>query len=112
MENRNSLLTVHGNLQAEGTATQPITFTSGESTPTPGNWTRIWFADDHGASTLAHVVVEYAGGRYGSWSRRSGSCPCLGRAQRHRNTVNGGAKHAAAKRLVAGWQVLFRRWLN
>jgi hypothetical protein len=54
-------LTVHGNLQAEGTATQPITFTSGESTPAPGDWTRIWFPEDHGTSTLAHVVLEYAG---------------------------------------------------
>ncbi|MEJ2211155.1 MAG: right-handed parallel beta-helix repeat-containing protein [Anaerolineae bacterium] len=54
-------ITVHGGLQAAGTAAAPIVFTSANDSPAAGDWARLWFEADHGTSVLEHVVVEYAG---------------------------------------------------
>jgi hypothetical protein len=54
-------LVIRGSLQAAGLADQPITFTSAQPVPAPGDWARLWFADEHGTSLLKHVVVEYSG---------------------------------------------------
>jgi hypothetical protein len=54
-------LAIYGNLVAEGEDQQPITFTSAQANPTPGDWVRLWFAKPQGVSVLEHVIVEYAG---------------------------------------------------
>ena len=50
-----------GVLNAVGTAAEPIVFTSGETTPAPGDWVGIWLNTANG-SRLDHVRIEYAGG--------------------------------------------------
>lgn len=72
--------TVNGTLIAEGTATDPIIFTSlqddnyggdtngdGNTTnPTPGDWLQIYFASASTA-TLSHALVQYGGHDHGNW---------------------------------------------
>ncbi len=53
-------LDVYGTLIAEGTATNPITFTSSLATPAPGDWGGVRLLAGHQTSALRHVVVEYA----------------------------------------------------
>jgi hypothetical protein len=50
-----------GVLKAQGTAAEPIVFTSGEATPAQGDWVGLWL-DTATGSQLDHVVIEYAGG--------------------------------------------------
>ncbi len=52
-----------GALIAQGTATDPIIFTSNQTTPTPGNWRGIKFyaTTDIDSTVLEHCTVEYAG---------------------------------------------------
>ncbi len=60
--NTNALLRVFGNgaLIADGTPTQPITFTSSAANPQPGDWARIaFFAGARGR--LSYCDVAYAG---------------------------------------------------
>jgi parallel beta-helix repeat protein len=73
-------LYVHGRLIAQGTETQPITFTSlyddehdgdassdGDATPpAPDQWGAIWFYDTGGANVLEHCWIGYGGGAYTS----------------------------------------------
>jgi hypothetical protein len=49
-----------GVLNAQGTAAQPILFTSGESAPAAGDWAGLYLLAATG-SRLDHVTVEYAG---------------------------------------------------
>src|SRR5215203_2928240 len=51
---------IKGVLKAEGTATEPIIFTS-MSEDTPGQWQNIKFEPGSGASVLSHVEVKYGG---------------------------------------------------
>jgi hypothetical protein len=53
-----------GVLNAVGTAAKPIVFTSGESSPAPGDWVGLWLNTANG-SRLDYVVIEYAGGAAG-----------------------------------------------
>ncbi|MBX2998122.1 MAG: Ig-like domain-containing protein [Caldilineaceae bacterium] len=55
-------LWVLGHLQAEGTSTQPITFTSSAATPAAGDW---YYIQVDGSARLRHCTVAY-GGRGGS----------------------------------------------
>lgn len=55
---------IQGNLVAVGTALQPITLTSGEASPAPGDWSGLELLDSPG-SQLAYVTVAYAGGASG-----------------------------------------------
>jgi hypothetical protein len=48
-------------LVALGTAASPVTFTSGNAGPSPGDWAGIWLATSVG-SKLNHVVIEDVGG--------------------------------------------------
>ncbi len=58
--NGNSPNNLVGVLLAQGTAADPIIFTSGEAAPAPGDWVGLWL-DTATGSQLDHVVVEYAG---------------------------------------------------
>jgi hypothetical protein len=59
-----------GVLHAVGTAAKPITFTSGEANPAPGDWIGIWLNTANG-SRLDHVEISYAGAPNGI---RSNNC--------------------------------------
>lgn len=51
-----------GAIVAEGTAEQPIVFTSGEATPQPGDWQGLWFGGVALAeNSFRHVRLEYTG---------------------------------------------------
>lgn len=52
-----------GALVAQGTADQPIVFTSDQASPSPGDWYGIIFYDqsDDSQSILEHCIVEYTG---------------------------------------------------
>ena len=58
---------IPGDLQAIGTASQPIVFTANTTTPTPGYWRAVSF-NSHTASTakLVYATVSYGG--YGAYS--------------------------------------------
>ena len=56
---------IEGNLVAVGTALEPITITSGEASPAPGDWSGLQLIDSPG-SQLAYVTVAYAGG-FSGW---------------------------------------------
>lgn len=49
-------------LLAEGTADDPIVFTSILDDPMPGDWGCVFLGADADASELEHVVLEYGGG--------------------------------------------------
>ena len=49
-----------GELEAIGTATDPIIFTSDAVTPAPGDWDGINFNNAAGTANLQYVVIEYA----------------------------------------------------
>lgn len=67
---RNQHITVATNagLRAAGTANAKITFTSSETSPSPGDWDYIEFNQDanDADNALEHTVVEYAGRGYGA----------------------------------------------
>jgi hypothetical protein len=48
-------------LIANGTAFQPVLFTSAAATPAPGDWAGIWLLTSN-RSVLQNVIIEYAGG--------------------------------------------------
>ncbi|MBU1879375.1 MAG: hypothetical protein KJ734_10535, partial [Chloroflexi bacterium] len=72
--NTDKLLQVDGTLVARGTALAPITFTSSQASPQPGDWGNIQFTDSSvdavfdgggayvGGSILEYCTVEYGGG--------------------------------------------------
>jgi len=62
--NGNSPNNLVGVLLAQGTAADPILFTSGEAAPAAGDWGGLWL-DTATGSQLDHVVIEYAGGLNG-----------------------------------------------
>jgi hypothetical protein len=58
-----------GALVANGTADEPIVFTSAEASPAAGDWYGIWFGQVPAAGNrVTHARVEYAGGNSGSGS--------------------------------------------
>ena len=60
--NVNTGLTISsGILIAQGTAAQPITFTSNSATPAPGQWNGVAFFVTTTASLMDYCVVEYGG---------------------------------------------------
>ena len=82
-------LVVHGSLLAGGTAAEPITFTSSNPTPAPGDWKGLGFAQDHDASVLRSVVVEYAGGAGGGAIELTGGSLWIWDSEIHHNSHEG-----------------------
>jgi hypothetical protein len=58
--NGNSPNNLVGVLNAVGTPAKPITFTSGEAVPAPGDWVGMWL-DTATGSKLDYVEISYAG---------------------------------------------------
>jgi len=56
-----SLITIYGSLNANGTNTEPITFTSIKASPQPGDWGGIVFNDPSVSSTINNCLVAYGG---------------------------------------------------
>ena len=54
-------ITVDGTLDAQGTSSEPIRFTSAQSTPAPGLWRKIVFNSLSTDNVLDHVTIEYGG---------------------------------------------------
>lgn len=48
-------------LVVRGTAAQPVTLTSDEAAPQPGDWAGLWLRTSNG-SQIDHLKIEYAGG--------------------------------------------------
>jgi parallel beta-helix repeat protein len=57
----NLRILVLGNLQALGTATDPVVFTSRNAAPAPGDWKGLYFGAAAGGSILKYVTLSYAG---------------------------------------------------
>ena len=55
-----------GILLCQGTSGLPITLTSDESTPSPGDWNRLSLAATSVGSQLDHTLIEYGGSTDGS----------------------------------------------
>lgn len=56
-----------GVLVAQGTASAPITFTSGKDAPAPADWKNIYFNySPASGNSITHAVIEYAGGFSGA----------------------------------------------
>jgi hypothetical protein len=54
----------NGSIVTQGTATEPVTFTSSKSSPMAGDWPGIVFqAESSSDSALEHTLIEYAGAR-------------------------------------------------
>lgn len=57
-----------GNMVVEGTADDPVVFTSSKAAPAADDWGCVWFRHGDigtratGTVTVAHAVIEYAGG--------------------------------------------------
>jgi len=60
-KNLNSGWYIDGALLANGTATEPVTFTSRAAEPAPSQWKGIYFGATAGNSIANHTTVEYAG---------------------------------------------------
>ncbi len=54
-------LTIDGTLLAIGEATAPITFTTNEAEPEPGQWGSVTIRNQATDSLLRHIIVEYGG---------------------------------------------------
>ena len=67
--NGNYVFTVNGTLIADGDAANHITFTSNQSTPTPGYWKFISFYSLDGPCIFDYCDVSYAGAEHSGSSR-------------------------------------------
>jgi hypothetical protein len=55
----------------KGTASRPVTLTSGEDTPAPGDWAGLWLLTSN-RSQMNNLIIEYAGGDAGIGPRNCG----------------------------------------
>jgi hypothetical protein len=54
----------YGKLVIKGTDTQPVTFTSANKSPAPGDWVGIGFQDKTMSGTsIDHLIIEYTGSK-------------------------------------------------
>ncbi len=66
-------ITVEGALVADGTPAERITFTSSQATPTPGDWSRLYFSAADSGTVLDNCLIEYGGGNSGNLYLHNGS---------------------------------------
>ena len=59
--NTNQSFTINGIIIADGTASDPIAFTSNQATPAPGNWGYLNFASTDGPCSLKYCDISYGG---------------------------------------------------
>ena len=57
----NQRLSANGTLLVNGTANNPVVFTSRAGSPSPGDWFGIYFGGHAGASRLNYTTIAYAG---------------------------------------------------
>lgn len=62
----NQQIIVRGSMMAQGTVTNPITFTSNAAIPAPGNWENIYFNAVDYISELSFCKIFYAGSMNGA----------------------------------------------
>ncbi len=55
----------NANMIAQGTAEQPVVFTSANAAPQPGDWGCIWYSSVEGTPSLTNTIIEYAGNGQG-----------------------------------------------
>lgn len=54
----------YGKLVVKGTAKEPVTFTSENKSPAPGDWVGLGFREKTNAGTIIeHAIIEYAGSK-------------------------------------------------
>ena len=59
--NPSQQMTISGALVADGTSTEPITFTSSQGTPAPGDWRRLYFSSPDSGTSMTYCTVSYGG---------------------------------------------------
>jgi len=59
-------INIYGQLNANGTDSDPITFTSNQLIPAPGDWKGIYFVNSSTDSNLDYCVISYGGSSYGN----------------------------------------------
>lgn len=85
-------------LVAEGTAQDPVVFTSAAASPAPGDWIGLRFGQvPSPANRLEHVRIEYAGGHTTSGSS---SCPHPIETERYRAAIRIFSGQPAASFLI------------
>ncbi len=72
-------LTVYGQLSVEGTAANPVTFTSAATNPTAGKWESIFF-ESGSSGTFDHAVILYGGNNSPAVSAQNASLVVLNSA--------------------------------
>ncbi|HET8946771.1 MAG TPA: right-handed parallel beta-helix repeat-containing protein, partial [Candidatus Polarisedimenticolia bacterium] len=80
-----------GALVVNGTAAQPVLFTTNNATPAPGQWQGIYFdsQSDGAASLIDHAIVEYAGQTYSGDIRLIGVSPTIRNSTLRNSSVYG-----------------------
>ena len=61
---------VNGTLNAPGTSSLPIVFTSRSATPAAGNWRGVYLAPTATITAMSYVTIAYAGGSFGGYGLR------------------------------------------
>jgi RHS repeat-associated protein len=92
---------VNGTLIAEGTAENPILFTS-QSDSAPGQWKGITFASSGGASVIDHAEIRYAGTFSHAGIKIEGVSPTITHSS-IRNNSEGGIKVTSSGKPSIQW---------
>lgn len=99
--NSSKLLQVDGALVARGLSTSPITFTSNQPSPRPGDWANIYFTDGSmdaafdgagnyaNGSVLQYSILEYAGKEVESAIHAPSSAPFVDHCMIRNNASRG-----------------------
>ena len=80
-----------GALVADGTVGQPITFTTNNATPAPGQWTAVYFDSMSVAATnlMDFCIVEYGGATYSANVRMASSAGTVSNSTIRNSSVHG-----------------------
>jgi hypothetical protein len=66
---------IDGKLVADGTMADPITFTSNQATPAPGDWERLYFNNADAGTMLDYCIISYGGTNNGNLDIRGATAP-------------------------------------